>query len=349
MIFDSLQNDSLIFGVKHLVGILFAFLVVCGCAGCNGEDSKASNADNAAGKFVFATYFDSDRGIEGVFSLIESLREFGGKFADSPLWIYIPEGITVSDSALLKRMRGMGIEIRHNPMPVIAKSYFYGGKPFAAAAAESAAADQGAVLVWLDNDAVILSEPTAFDLDSGISLAYCPVMHNRSGTLFGQPPDAFWSRIYELQGLTDDMLFPMTTPADNQTIRAYFHCGILAVRPEKQILKRWAEAFELLCGDSTLASMCKEEVTKNIFLHQTALTGAVLHTLDRGEMVEFPHSYHFPVFFDRAYGADQPYNDLTGVVVLRVVFDLTKMGPNWPEELTGPPEKIAWLKEHLQR
>lgn len=297
---------------------------------------------------VFGTYVERDYQLPNACRLTESLRAFGGAWRDAPVWVYMPADATFDDRESLARLRSLVTEVRTSPTPESAKWFFYGGKPFAAAAAEEAAAGQAALLVWLDEDTVILDEPREFDLAPGVSLAYCPVMHNRSGTLHDAEPNAFWSRIYETLGLSDDMLFPMVTPADEQKIRAYFHCGQLAVRPEQGVLRQWARDFEMLCGDSILVAMCKEDRDKRVFLHQTALTGSVLHKLQSKEMVELSNRYNYPIFFERQYGAAKPFNSIANAATIRCLLSVEKMGPDWSARLDGPADRIAWLKERLQ-
>ncbi len=297
---------------------------------------------------VFGTYVESAAQLSNASRLTESLRAFGGAWRDAPVWVYMPADATIESDEARARLRGLAAEARTSTTPEAARWFFYGGKPFAAAAAEEAAAGRFALLVWLDEDTVVFDEPREFDLAPGVSLAYCPVMHNRSGTLYGVEPNPFWSRIYERLGLSDDMLFPMVTPADEQKIRAYFHCGQLAVRPEKGILRQWARDFETLCSDSVLAAMCKADQGKRIFLHQTALTGSVLHKLQPKEMVELSARYNYPIFFERQYGAAKPFRTITDVVTIRCLHSAERLGPNWPAELEGPADRIAWLKERLR-
>jgi hypothetical protein len=241
----------------------------------------------------------------------------------------------------------MGVQIIPSEIPDPARRFFYGGKAYAAAAAERAAEGKYGLLIWLDDDTVVLDEPSEFALGSEISLAYTPVMHNRSGMLYDEEPNPFWARIYELLKLSDDELFPMVTPADHDTIRAYFHCGQYSLRPEKGILRQWAEDFTVLSEDSVLVDMCRETQNYRIFLHQTALTSAILHKIGRDEMVPLSDRYNYPIFFERQYGADQPYDNIEGVATMRCVVSLEKIGENWSEDLSGPPDRIAWLKNNM--
>ena len=298
-------------------------------------------------KFIFAAYADSADGREQIVRLARSLRHFGGRFSQSPLWAFSPDDLDDDISIVSAESDSLNIDWRRSHTPPAAKWFYYAGKVYAAAQAEKSAEKTGAILIWMDNDTIILSEPQEFDLEPGVGLAYKPVMHNRSGSKYGHPPDPFWSRIYHRLSLDDQQLFPMTTPADNERIRAYFQAGILAVRPESGILRKWSEDFKLLYEDPVLVEMCKNDNTKRVFLHQTALVGSILHSLDRAAMRELSDRYNYPLLFEKHYGAVKPFNSIDEVATLRVVISSEKMGDQWPDEIEGPPDKIAWLKKNL--
>lgn len=252
---------------KFRIILILIFITACAFAvtGLMIDDTRGKEPDMTTSKFFFASYFESVEQLENICRLAESLREFGGRFGDSPVWAYHPETITIDTEKLKPLLKKYDIEVRASVIPEAARWFYYGGKAFAAAAAETAVTDSNTVLVWIDNDAVVLSEPEEFDLPPGISLAYRPVMHNRSGSLYDNPPDAFWSRIYEKLALTDEMLFPMVTPADQEKIRAYFHAGMLAVRPHRGVLRSWAEAFTSLCDDPKWFKCAKTMLSREFF------------------------------------------------------------------------------------
>ncbi|UCG61497.1 MAG: hypothetical protein JSV52_14455 [Candidatus Zixiibacteriota bacterium] len=247
---------------------------------------------------------------------------------------------------MLEMVGSQGVDIRMVPVPKEAKWFYYAGKVYAAGEAETAAEGQTEILIWLDEDTVIIDEPSHFNLSDDVDFAYVPVMHNRSGSLLEKSPDPFWERIYGLLSIDEDMLFPMVTPADKQTIRAYFHCGLIVARPEKGILRRWVKDFEILYNDPSLTEMCQSDANKRIFLHQTALTGALL-LIPRMNMKPLPSRYNYPIFFEKQYGGIETFDSLENIVSVRCVVSRKNMGENWPEKLSGPPDRIAWLKEHF--
>jgi len=298
-------------------------------------------------QIIIAAYAESGEQLRHIVLMAESIRDFAGRYAVAPVWLYVPEALTGENTAIFKRLRELGVEIKTSDAPEDARWFYYSGKVFAASKAEAETEGKGAVLVWMDEDTIILNEPSDFALGEGIGLAYRPVMHNRYGTLHGAPVNAFWKRIYELLELDPEAQFAMITPADKQKIRAYFNAGLLVVRPEHNILRKWSESFKALYRDSVLSEMCRQDVENRIFLHQTALVGAVMHTLERDAMVELSDAYNYPMFFKKMYGAEEEFDSVENIVTLRYDIYFRNPEPDWNEQLRGDPDKIAWMKERL--
>lgn len=296
---------------------------------------------------MFATYAESDEQLRHVIYLAESIREFAGRFSEASILLYLPDGYTQRDSDLLDKLHQLNVAIRGCTIPEQTSWYYFAGKTHASGLAETEAIGAADILVWLDEDTIILREPTDLLLADSIGLGYRPVMHNRSGTLWGEPPTPFWAQIYEVLEIEPDSLFPMLTVADRQQIRAYFNAGLLAVRPERGLLRGWDESFVQLCDDKTLSRMCLDNVERRIFLHQTALVGAVCHRLSRQQMIELPASYNYPIFFKQQYGGLEEFDDISEVVTLRYDIYFRNPDPAWAEKLRGPAEQIAWLKSRL--
>ena len=167
-------------------------------------------------KLVFASFFESIDDLRHICRLTESIRTFGEKCHDAPVWAYHPLDVDVVDGELLRQLHTLGIEKKTFSYPQEAAWLYYAAKPYAAAEAETDAEKAADILVFIDEDTIILDDPADFFLDPAVDLAYRPVMHNRSGVLYDAPPNDFWSRVYELHGITENMLFPMITPADDQ-------------------------------------------------------------------------------------------------------------------------------------
>jgi hypothetical protein len=309
------------------------------------EESRSSRGESAP--IVFATYASGEQHLQHVFHLAESIRTFAGCCRDVPLWIYMPGDLLNTITDLIGTLESLGVEPRISDPPRKAKQFHYAGKVYAAGSAEMAAAGRIGILVWLDDDTIFLDEPRAFRLADDISLACRPVMHNRSGSAWERPPDPFWKRIYDKLSIDDRDLFPMTTPADQVKIRAYFNAGILVVRPDRGILRTWVRDFQILCSDPVLADMCERDIEKNIFIHQTALVGAVINVLRRGEIMELSDRYNYPVFFHLKYDSMREFNSIEDVITLRYGDYFRNPDPDWHKDLLGPKDRIHWLKKRL--
>lgn len=308
----------------------------------------AQRNDDDHPKVIFASYAGSPDELSHVALMAESLRTFGGRYAQAPVWVFLPKQIDPPVEAdLSRRLVELRVELRSGAVPEDAAWFYYAGKTFAAGQAEAEADGKAEVLVWLDEDTIFLREPRELELEKPILLGYRPVMHNRSGSLASGPPGEFWSRVYELLELDPDSLFTMVTPADRKTIRAYFNAGLVAVRPERGVLRGWGEAFKKLYRDPKLAAMCRDEVTWRIFLHQVALVGPAIKQVDTQSMRRLPDSYNYPIFFKKMYGAEEEFDDLTDVVTLRYDIYFRDPEPGWYEQLKAPAETLNWLKARL--
>jgi len=296
-------------------------------------------------RLAIATYAESPSELCCALRLIESLRRFGGRLNNLPVSICVPRELLAAATA--GETADVAAQILPVDLPPSHRWLLYSGKVYAAAAAE-ASAGHNTSLAWLDCDTIVLAEPREFLLPSGITLAFRPVMHNRSGSLYDRPPNAYWTRIYDLLDLDDDLLFPMISQADGQKIRAYFQAGSLVVNPAAGILQRWPEVFDQLARDPVLNEMCRVDRTLNVFLHQAALVGAVLPHVRHEAMFELSENYSSPVFFERQYGGIRHFEDISDVATLRCVVSFKSLGLNWPEELVGSADRIAWLREHIE-
>lgn len=294
---------------------------------------------------IFATYAETGEQMAHAVLLIESLRTFGGEWRGAPVRVYIPARLAEKYPETVARIHNLDGSCHGAPIPSPHTAWmYYAGKVFAASLAEVEVESRCDVLVWMDADTVFLEAPYCMMLDEATAFGYRPVMHNRSGVEYDAAPCPFWARIYELLGVTGDMMFPMVTPADEVTIQPYFNAGLLAVRPEAEILRRWVLCFDALCRDDVLTDMCMENVEHRIFLHQTALVGAVLPYLARSAMIELPDTVNYPLFFDQMYRATGPFEDLNEKVSIRYDVYFRHPAPDWADRLKGDPVRVNWLK-----
>ena len=302
-------------------------------------------AKAAQPEMIFAAFAEQEPDLAGIRIMIDSIRRFAGRFKDAPVWVYLTEGILASESKLLEEIESLGAEFRLGEAPEEATWFYLSRKVFAAAQAEKAAEGTADILAWLDVDTIFLQEPGEFLLPKGKSLGYRPVMHKNISPLYDEPLDAFWERAYRNMEITDSLVFPMVTVADGDKIRPYINAGCLIVRPERGVLRKWAENFSLLYKDPALKEMCRQDERKRIFIHQVALSGAVMKHLRRDEIIELSSRINYPIFFGEMFGAKRDFHDISEAVTIRYESFFINPPPGWEKTLSGPADRIAWLKE----
>ena len=333
--------------VKIITAIALALLLCPAAVYCQTGGEKPMNKPQGKVPVIFATFAETEEGIDHAYFLAESIRQFAGSMKDAPIRLYLADYNNLDYDATVDRFKPLGVEVTSSSAPEEAFWLYYTGKVYGAGLAEKQAEGQTDVLVWMDDDTIIFKEPTDLRLAPDISFGYRPIMHNKSGSLYDEPPDEFWGRIYKVLKIKDEDLFPMMTVVDDQKIRAYFNAGLLVVRPGRGILRKWSKDYAALYRDPVIAEMCRASVNHKIFLHQTALTGAVLNSIKQDQMIELSDKYNYPLFFEQMYGADKAYNSIDDIITMRYEAYFRKPDPEWESKLSGPPEKVAWIKERL--
>lgn len=308
-----------------------------------------AQADAAQTKIIFATFAEQESDLARIHIMIDSIRGFAGRFNKAPVWVYLTEGLLASESEHLEEIESLGGEFWLGQVPEEASWYYLSRKVFASAQAEEEAEGKADILAWLDADTIFLQEPGEFLLPKGKSLGYRPVMHRNISPLYDEPLDGFWKRAYEDMSVPESRAFPMVTVADGDKIRPYINAGCLVVRPERGLLRKWAETFPLLYKDQVLKEMCRQHESKRIFIHQVALSGAVLKHLGRDEMFELSNRINYPVFFREMFGAKRDFHDISEAVTIRYENFFDNPPPDWDQLLSGPPDRIAWLKARFEK
>lgn len=301
-------------------------------------------------KIVFATYAEDGEELKHCLTFAASVRKFAGSFSEVPIRIYFPHtSLATLNRAQWSLAESLRVTLIQASMPATAAAIPYAGKTFAAAQAEGELVNSSEVLAWFDEDTIVLSDPAELLLSDTIAFAYRPVMHLLIGSLYSQPPDEFWRRVFHVARVPDSSLFPMETVVDEQTIRPYFNAGLIVVRPERGILGCWARCFQDLYSDSVIDRLCAAEQRRRTFLHQVALACAVLNCVRRIEMRELSHRYNYPLFFQEMFGAKNEFDNLTDVVTLRYDAYFRNPSLDWSKRLTGTSEKVSWLRDQLTR
>jgi len=296
-------------------------------------------------RIVFGTYAADGDALYWILVMVESLRTFGGDLRNAPVWVYLPNNHPEVEKSIGTRPIPAGITLKRSSTPKDARLFWFSGKVFAAALAESDAVGRYQLLIWLDPDVIFVKEPRDFRLPDSISLGYRPVMHKLIGSRYSESPDEFWTRVYDKLGVSAASIFPVQTPVDRETIRAYFNAGLLVLRPEMGVLRKWPECFAILYTDTVFVDWCKQDQRKGIFLHQVALAGDILSTLRKADMVELPATYNYSLLLRDKYPASQRPASLDDVVLFRHEFIFS--APAGLEQVKDSSRICQWVRERI--
>ncbi|MBN2055309.1 hypothetical protein JW905_10325 [bacterium] len=276
--------------------------------------------------------------------LVESLRRFGGALAGMPVDVLVPTGYGELSGDEHRRFGKLAVSPRSFELSAAYAHFPFAAKVAAAAVAEQAAAGSGS-FVWMDTESLILAEPWCFHLPAGTNLAYRPVDHTLIGSRLAQPPDAFWSSIYEDCGVPADSLFSMTASVDGETLRPYFNAGLLVVDPRVGLLRAWHSTFDRLYTASRYKEFYERDHLYAVFMHQAVLAGVLLASCRPVDMVELPHQVSYPLHMHGQYPEALRPARLNDLMTCRYESFFTS--PDWRGMIAVEEPLDRWLSEHF--
>jgi hypothetical protein len=267
-------------------------------------------------RITFATMATQDNPTRAIM-LFDSLRTFGGELADAPCIILTPEkGGPLPDRAK-EQLSVLDVRLIPFDMDEGAVRFPLATLVYAAARAEQEVRDKAEILVWMNEDTLIVRPPVDFLLHKGINFAYRPVHHTRISSVYDKPPDDFWSLIYQHCSVEEGKTFPMETCTRDNTIRAHFNAGLLVVRPEQRLLDKWLGNFKRLYQHPDFQPFFKTDVIYMVFMHQAVLSSVVLSIFRKDELLELPETFNYPLHLHQEYPIEYQPQALNNLITCR--------------------------------
>ena len=299
-------------------------------------ESSASGHDTV---FVVLTSSTGEQIQAGV--LIDSLREFGGSLANSPVWL-IQGGEVLASRRLsgsggptlipLSRARG-------------ARRYVFMSKVRACAQAERLAEREGFdSIVWLSSHSLIVSPPELFSLGRGTDAALRAVHISNVGSPADERPDRFWRGVYRSVG-TQVPEHTVESMVDRVVLRPYYNTHLLSVRPSTGLLRSWLEHFMTLVTDDAFQRECCADTTHRIFLHQAVFSALVCRMLDPGSITALPGGYSYPLHLHEQIPREDRADRMNDLVV--AVYDDYHGLPEAMQEMRVDEPLVSWLENSL--
>jgi hypothetical protein len=294
---------------------------------------------------VFATSVDTPLRARKASLLVDSLREFGGPWADAPVHVVVDD--VLEQAAPLWKRPGVSAHALEGDAAL--RRFPYARKVLAAAQVERLVERSARTLVWLDAETLVLSPPKALVLGGEAALAVRPVfLRNAVALSEGAPLDAWWTRVAREAGL--DPSFPETIAplVDPGRARWYVNCGAYAVRPSKGLLREWARAFSTLAADAGIRKDAGPAGLRHVFLHQAAFSAVVLARTTATERVALPNEAGYPLHLHERVPAASRLARLDDAQVV-IYENLFELRPDWRALIPASEGLAAFVDRAVER
>jgi hypothetical protein len=298
---------------------------------------------------IFTCYLGTGESEADALRLSRTLRIFGGEFCFNPIWILSQKTEEELSEAVRQELNSLGARLIPFDMDEGNGSFPFSAYVTAAAFAEALAQGETSFLVLMANDTLILQPPQPFLLPSGKSLGACPVHLKLLGSGFNEPVNDFWQLIYQGCNVDIDRIIEMKTVVDRQSVRAYFNAGLLVVRPERGILRRWKSDFDSLIHQIEFNPFYQQSELYPIFMHQAILAGSILASLQPDEFQLLPFEVNYPLHLHSRIPEGNRPEGLGQLITCRYEeFDEVFGDPEFANQIQIDQSLKNWLKSEVE-
>ncbi len=183
--------------------------------------------------------------------MIESLRRWGGKFANAPIFAVTPR----FGPPLAKKTHQIFDKFQVEYLWFQEKSKYswnkFLNKPSAVVAVEKLATSES--IGWLDSDLLIVDEPDQLTLNQGESFLACAPDKNIGTTGPQDPYEPYWQEVCKCVGIDIEEFPWIKTEHEGARIRMYWNSGIFVYRRSTNFADHYLQTFIQLC-DSHLTA-----------------------------------------------------------------------------------------------
>jgi hypothetical protein len=216
--------------------------------------------------------------------LVESIRKFGGNMKDTPIYSIHPRKGEPISSKTKKAFESLGVFHEQIILNTDYHEYYLANKIVSCAYAEQNINSD--ILVWLDSDKCIFSEPKEFFLPLNYSIGVRPETGKGVGsTGEGDIQDSYWRKIYEVCDVKSEIF--VNTLIGNTKVRGYWNSGMVAVKRNAGIFTAWKNNF---------AKVMKLQIAppQGIYFVEQSVLAATLCSLEEN-IFTFSPSYNYPL------------------------------------------------------
>lgn len=218
--------------------------------------------------------------------MVDSLRRFGGRFANLRVIAVTPRMTPPLSRDTLLRMSELGIEhVQIRPDNPYAWHHYMNK---AEAIAEVEARVETEAIAWIDSDIIFLREPNGLELPPNVDfLASAPDAGVIGSEGVMDPKDPFWQRSAAVIGKDADEL-PWLCTGDGHRIRFYWNAGLYVYRRATEFGREFLSDFKIFLDQQVARTHSQVH-----FMDQVVLGLTVVRLGLRWKAL--PDSSNFPV------------------------------------------------------
>jgi hypothetical protein len=289
-----------------------------------------------AAPITFVTCVESGPLETQVLRMVESLRRFGGAYADYPVWAVKPRFGPPLSRHTRSEFERLRIDFRRTNRTDSHGWYAYINKTRALILAEAEAPTES--VGWLDADLLFTGEPSELCPGDGEDVTACSSDNAGGTTGPGDRCEPFWREACAAMGLDVEQLPWVTTEREGDRIRLYWNSGVFAFRKGTGLA-----AEHDRCTTRMLDVNLGSAVTGVFFTEQYAL--ALAAAMLRLRFRQLPHSHNYEMgsaIHEQWYREDKLRS-------ARIVHYHDFLWPKfWPKFIecvkTTHPDVAAWLE-----
>ena len=203
----------------------------------------AKTVNRSVDSETFAFLIMAEAGIiaEQATLLCESIRRFGGRYANADIAVISPRPDKRPSANILRKLEELNAA--YIPLNIVSPCPEYGSSFRVLASAEYERMSNADTLICLDSDSVFLGEP---DLAlKGNDAAVRPVdVKGMCTTGASDPYDAYWKKLCDVCETDYEMIPYVTTTVDKQLVKASYNGGFVIVRRNQEVFQRTASYFQ---------------------------------------------------------------------------------------------------------
>lgn len=175
--------------------------------------------------------------------LYESIRRYGGRFSQCPIYAFSPRAGHAISSETKKYINQLDVEYIDLVLNTEFDVYPYGNKNLVAAYVEEQKKHD--FLVVLDSDTLFFREPTQLELPDTCDVAVRPVSWKTICTSGSteDPYDSYWRLLCKYCNVDYDCIPLIKTFGQETVIKACYNSGLVAVRTSQGIFSKWRDDF----------------------------------------------------------------------------------------------------------